>query len=149
MFRFLGFGKRGVLEKGSFQKSPCLEILESFEILAILENPQTLENTGESDQRFRESRDFGDSRDSSSEKTPFVMTPFSRHVLAACPVPIRMFRIFNGLNMRTSGRLASSGMALSATHYGLFLLIAESSVESLGNLPKIRGIASGKSVDSL
>ena len=42
----IGFGKRGLLEKGSFQKSPF-------------------------------SRDSRDSRDSSSEKTPFVMTPFS------------------------------------------------------------------------
>ena len=32
----------------------------------------------------RESRDFRDSRDSSSEKTPFVMTPF--------PVPIHAYR---------------------------------------------------------
>ena len=38
------FGKRGLLEKGSFQKS--LAILENLE---ILENPQTLENRGEFD----------------------------------------------------------------------------------------------------
>ena len=40
---FFWFGKRGLLEKGSFQKSPFLEILE------ILENPQSVENKGESD----------------------------------------------------------------------------------------------------
>ena len=35
-FSFFGFGKRGLLEKGSFQESP-------------FENPQTLKNKGESD----------------------------------------------------------------------------------------------------
>ena len=34
------------MEKGSFQKSPFLEILEKEE---ILENPQTVERKGESD----------------------------------------------------------------------------------------------------
>ena len=44
------FGKRGLLEKGSFQKTiNFLEILENLEIVEILENPQTLENKGESD----------------------------------------------------------------------------------------------------
>ena len=36
------------MEKGSFQKSPFLETLENLEILEILENPQTVENKGES-----------------------------------------------------------------------------------------------------
>ena len=47
----LGFGKRGLLEKGSFffRKVHFLEILENLEILEILENPQTVENKGESD----------------------------------------------------------------------------------------------------
>ena len=43
-------------------------------------NRQTLENKGESDRFSRDPRafrDFRDSRDSSSEKTPFVMTPLS------------------------------------------------------------------------
>ena len=41
------FGKRGLLEKGSFQKSPnFLEILENLE---ILEKLQTVENKGDSD----------------------------------------------------------------------------------------------------
>ena len=35
---------RGLLEKGSSQQSPFLEILENLEILEILVNPQTLEN---------------------------------------------------------------------------------------------------------
>ena len=46
----IGFGKRGLLEKGSSQKSPnFLEILENLEILEILKNPQAVENEGESD----------------------------------------------------------------------------------------------------
>ena len=49
----VGFGKRGLLEKGSFQRSPFSR--DSRENLEILK----------------------DSRDSSGEKTPFVMTPFS------------------------------------------------------------------------
>ena len=41
--------KRGLLERGSFQKCPFLEILENVEILEILENPQTVKNTGGAD----------------------------------------------------------------------------------------------------
>ena len=41
-----GFRKRGLLERGSYQKSPFLKILENSE---ILENPQTVENKGGSD----------------------------------------------------------------------------------------------------
>ena len=48
----IGFEKKGLLEKGSFQKSPF-------------------------SRDSREFRDFRESRDSSSEKTPFVMTPSS------------------------------------------------------------------------
>ena len=43
---FFGFGKRGLLEKGSFQKSPFLEMLENLEILEFLENSQTVEKKG-------------------------------------------------------------------------------------------------------
>ena len=46
---FIGFGKRGLLEKGSFQKVHLLEIPENLEILEILENPQTVERKGECD----------------------------------------------------------------------------------------------------
>ena len=49
-------------KRGLFRKVP---FLENLEILEILDNPQT-----------REFRDFRVSRDSSSEKTPFVVTPF-------------------------------------------------------------------------
>ena len=50
LFFSLGFGKRGLLEKGSFQKSPnFLEILENLEILEFLENPQTVEKKGDAD----------------------------------------------------------------------------------------------------
>ena len=45
----IGFGKKGLLEKGSFQKSPFSRDLENPEILEILENPQTVENLGEAD----------------------------------------------------------------------------------------------------
>ena len=41
---------RGLLEKGSFQKSPfLLETLENLEILEFLENPQPVEKKGDSD----------------------------------------------------------------------------------------------------
>ena len=45
----LGFGKRGLLEKGLFRKMHFLEILESLEILEFLENPLTVEKKGDSD----------------------------------------------------------------------------------------------------
>ena len=46
------FGKRGLLERGLFfseKKKHLLEILENLVILTTLENPQTVENKGESD----------------------------------------------------------------------------------------------------
>ena len=69
----LGFGKRGLLEKGSFQKSPCLEIPENRE---ILENPPNCGKQRRIRPSSRDSREFRDFRDS-REETPFVMTPFS------------------------------------------------------------------------
>ena len=45
----LVIGKRGLLEKGSFQESPCLEILEHSEILEILRGSHSVESKGESD----------------------------------------------------------------------------------------------------
>ena len=73
-------GKRGLLEKGSFQKSPF-----SRDSREIRDSRDSRESPDCGKQRrlrpfsrdFREFRDFRDSRDSSSEKTPFVMTPFS------------------------------------------------------------------------
>ena len=66
------------MEKGSFQKSPLSrDSRESrLEVLEVLETPQTLEKKGESD-RFLETPEkfFRDSRDSSSEKTPFGNDP--------------------------------------------------------------------------
>ena len=44
-----GFGKRGLLEKGSFQKVHFLEILENLEILEFLETSQTVEKKEHSD----------------------------------------------------------------------------------------------------
>ena len=49
----IGFGKRGLLEKGSFHKNPS-----SRNFVEILEKPQTLENTGASDHFFRDSRNL-------------------------------------------------------------------------------------------
>ena len=72
-----GFGKRGLLEKGSFQKSPFSR--DSGEFRDSRDSPDCGKQ-----RRFRpfsrdsrEFRDSRDSRDSSGEKTPFVMTPFS------------------------------------------------------------------------
>ena len=76
----LGFGKRGLLEKGSFQKSSFSRDSREFRDSRVSREPP---HSGK-ERRFRpfsrdsrESRDFRDSRDFSSEKTPFVMTPFS------------------------------------------------------------------------
>ena len=76
----VGFGKRGLLEKGSFQKSPFSRDSREFRDSRVSREPP---DCGK-ERRFRpfsrdsrESRDFRDSRDFSSEKTPFVMTPFS------------------------------------------------------------------------
>ena len=75
----LGFGKRGLLEKGSFQKSPFFRDSREFR-----DSRDSRESPDCGKQRrlrpfsrdSREFRDFRDSRESSSEKTPFVMTPF-------------------------------------------------------------------------
>ena len=76
----LGFGKRGLLEKGSFQKSPFSRDSREFRDSRV---SREFSDCGK-ERRFRpfsrdsrEFRDFRDSRESSSEKTPFVMTPFS------------------------------------------------------------------------
>ena len=73
----IGFGKRGLLEKGSSQKSPFSR--ESREFRDSREPPDCGKQ-GRIRPFFRDSRDFRDStdsRDCCSEKTPFVMTPFS------------------------------------------------------------------------
>ena len=68
-----GSGKRGLLEKGSFQESPFSR--DSRELRDARESPDCVKQ-----RRIRPfsrgSREFRDSGDSSSEKTPFVMTPF-------------------------------------------------------------------------
>ena len=70
--------EKGVFwKRGLFRKVHFLETLENLEILEILENPQTVENKGECDHFLEILEISRDSRDSSSEKTPFVMTPFS------------------------------------------------------------------------
>ena len=47
--RKIGFGKRGLLEKGSFQKSPLSRDSREFRDSRVLENPQTVEKKGDSD----------------------------------------------------------------------------------------------------
>ena len=65
------FWKRGLFRKVHF--------LENLEILEILETPRLWKQRRirPLSRDSRECRDFRDSSDSSSEKTPFVMTPFS------------------------------------------------------------------------
>ena len=48
-----------------------------LEILEILENAETVENKGESAQFLEIPEKFREFRDASSERAPFVMTPFS------------------------------------------------------------------------
>ena len=78
--RYFGSGsEKGVFwKRGLFRKIHFLEILENLEILEFLENPQTVEKKGDSDHflEILENLEILE-RDSSSEKTPFVMTPFS------------------------------------------------------------------------
>ena len=76
-----GFGKRGLWKRGLFRTIHFLEILENLEILEMLarEPPDCgkQRRLRPFSRDSREFRDFRNSRDSSSEKTPFVMTPFS------------------------------------------------------------------------
>ena len=72
--------KKGVFwKRGLFRRVHFLEILENLEILEILENPRLWKEwrIRPVSRDSRESRDVRDFRDSSSEKTSFVMTPFS------------------------------------------------------------------------
>ena len=76
----IGFGKRGLLEKGSSQKSPFSRDSREFrESRVSRETPDCgkVRSFRPFSRDSRESRDLRDSRDFSSEKTPFVMTPFS------------------------------------------------------------------------
>ena len=71
--------EKGVFwKRGLFRKVHFLEILENLEILEILENAQTVEKKEESDHflEILENLEILEILDSSSEKTPFVMTPF-------------------------------------------------------------------------
>ena len=109
----IGFGKRGLLEKGSFQKSPFSRDSREFrDSRDFREAP----NSGKErrirplSRDSREFRDFRDSRDSSSEKTPFVMTPFSgpektgflANRVFACVTPaiFVIFVVFRGLRSK-------------------------------------------------
>ena len=87
-YRFSGsekgvFWKRGLLEKGSFQKSPfsrdSREFRDSrdFRESSDFGKQRRIRPFSRDSREFRDFRDSRDSRDSCSEKTPFVMTPFS------------------------------------------------------------------------
>ena len=68
------------MEKGSFQKSPFSRDSREFRDSRDFREPSDCgkqRRIRPFSRDSRESRDFRDSRDSSSEKTPFVMTPFS------------------------------------------------------------------------
>ena len=76
----IGFGRRGLLEKGSFQKSPFSRDSREFRDSRDFREPPDCgkqRRIRPFSRDSREFRDFRDSRDSSSEKTPFVMTPSS------------------------------------------------------------------------
>ena len=70
-------------KRGLFRKVHFLKVLENLEILLqTLEKSQTVESKEESDHFLEilenlENFIFRSSRECSSEKTPFVMTPFS------------------------------------------------------------------------
>ena len=71
------FWKKGSFwKRGLFKNVHCLEYLENLEIFEVLEIPRAWK-TRRKCAASREFRDFRDSRGSSSEKTPFIMTPFS------------------------------------------------------------------------
>ena len=76
----VGFGKRGLWKKGSFQQSPFLEILEKKEILEIFESPRTLKNKGESDhfQEILENLEILEFLEIPSVKRPFPTDHFLR-----------------------------------------------------------------------
>ena len=73
----VGFGRRGLLEKGSFQKSPCYRDSREFRDSRDFREPPDCGKRRRIQPFSRDFREFRDFRDSSSEKTPFVMTPFS------------------------------------------------------------------------
>ena len=70
---YSGSEKGVIWRRGLFRKVHFLEVLE------ILENPDCGKQMGIRPfcRDSRESSEFRDSRDSSGEKTPFVVTPFS------------------------------------------------------------------------
>ena len=73
-FPSFGFGKRGLLEKGSFQKSPFSRDSREFRDSRVSRKPPDCGKQRRIRPFSRDSREFRDSRDSSSEKTSFVMT---------------------------------------------------------------------------
>ena len=76
----LGFGKRGLLENWSFQRSPFSRDSRELRDSRVSREPWDCgkqRRIRPFSRDSRESRHFRDSRHSVSEKTPFVMTPFS------------------------------------------------------------------------
>ena len=70
----IGFGKKGSLEKRSFQKNPFSRDSREFRHARVLGEPP---DSGKQRRIRTFSRDSRDFRNSTSEKTPFVMTPSS------------------------------------------------------------------------
>ena len=116
---------RGLLAKGSFQKSPCSRDSREFRDSRDFREPPNCGKqrrirpfSGDS----RESRDFRDSRDSSSEKTPFVMTLF--------PAPSIHFQLqIQNRAARINFRNARLFIILFCSQFlvGLFAILAECS----------------------
>ena len=79
LLSLFGFGKGGLLEKGSFQKSPFSRDSREFREFRDSREPPDCGKERRIRPFSRDSREFRDSRDSSSEKTPFVMTPSFRY----------------------------------------------------------------------
>ena len=80
-FCMIGFGKRGLLEKGSFQKSSFSRDSREFRDSRDSREPPDCGKERRIRPFSRDSREFRDSRDSSGEKDPFRNDPLfrSRH----------------------------------------------------------------------
>ena len=71
---YIGFRKRGLLEKGSFQKSPFSRDFREFRDSRVFREPPDCGKQGDSD-RFLEIVENLEILEISTVKRPFVMTP--------------------------------------------------------------------------
>ena len=96
-----GSGKGVFWKRGLFRRVHYLEILENLEILQIPENPQTVENEGESDHclEILETLEMLEIvRGSSSEKDPFQSDPFFLVPMIQAGAPAAAGRLPSGIN---------------------------------------------------